>query len=311
MSRSTELQLAEEILELKKKRGAVILAHYYQIPPIQDVADHVGDSLALAMKATELDADVIVVAGVQFMAETAKVLNPRKRVLIPYAGAGCTLADDCPADEFEAFVRQHPGHAVVTYVNSSLGVKALSDVTCTSANAVKVVSTFDEKTPIVFAPDRNLGAYVAMKSGRDIVTWNAVCEVHNAYSLERVSELLEEHPGAKLAAHPECPMDVLKIADFVGSTSGILNYVVESKDKEFVVATEPGVLYQIGKRAPGKRLFPVLTGEPPRGECRFMKLATLEHVRNCLRDMAPEVQVDEDLARRAAAPIRRMMEIGR
>ncbi len=303
--------LRSEIEQLKKERGAVILAHYYQKGEIQDLADYIGDSLALAQIAAGLDAKVIVLCGVHFMGETAKILCPDKTVLVPDAEAGCSLADSCDAGEFARFIEDHPGHTVISYVNTSAEVKALTDVLVTSSNARKIVETFPKDEKIIFGPDRNLGNYINSVTGRDMVLWNGACHVHEQFSLEKILALKAEHPGAKILVHPECKGPVQRLADKVGSTAALLNYAKESDATEFIVATESGILHQMRKDCPEKAFIPA----PPEdgtcacNECSFMKLNTLVKLRDCLRDMAPEVHVDPAVAERARKPIERMLEL--
>lgn len=305
-------KLREEILKLKEERGAVIMAHYYQRPEIQDIADYIGDSLALARKAATLkDARVIVLCGVYFMAETAKILCPDKTVLIPDAEAGCSLADSCDAMEFEAFMKEHPGHTVVSYVNTSVGVKALSDVLVTSSNAKKIVETFPKDEKLIFGPDRNLGNYINSETGRSMLLWNGACHVHEQFSLEKILNLKKEHPGAMILAHPECKRSLLTVADKVGSTAALINFAKDSDAKEFIVATESGIIHQLRKDCPEKTFI----AAPPEdagcacNECSYMKMVTLEKLRDCLRDMKPEVIVDPELVARARKPIDRMLEL--
>lgn len=303
--------LRSEIEQLKKERGAVILAHYYQKGEIQDLADYIGDSLALAQIAAGLDAKVIVLCGVHFMGETAKILCPDKTVLVPDAEAGCSLADSCDAGEFARFIEEHPGHTVISYVNTSAEVKALTDVLVTSSNARKIVETFPKDEKIIFGPDRNLGNYINSVTGRDMVLWNGACHVHEQFSLEKILALKAEHPGAKILVHPECKGPVQRLADKVGSTAALLNYAKESDATEFIVATESGILHQMRKDCPEKTFIPA----PPEdgtcacNECSFMKHNTLVKLRDCLRDMAPEVHVDPAVAERARKPIERMLEL--
>lgn len=305
------LDLREEIVRLKKEKGAVILAHYYQKGEIQDLADYIGDSLALAQIASRIDAPVIVLCGVGFMGETAKILCPDKTVLIPDLNAGCSLADSCPADEFEKFVKAHPGHTVISYVNTSAGVKALTDVLVTSTNARQIVESFPEDEKIIFGPDRNLGNYINSITGRKMKLWDGACHVHEQFSIEKIVELKKQHPGAKVLAHPECKQQLLLLADKVGSTAALLNYAVASDADEFIVATESGIIHEMQKKCPGKRFIPA----PPNdstcacNDCSFMKLNTLEKLYNCLKYGAPEVHVDPELAAKALRPIKRMLEI--
>lgn len=305
------LDLREEIARLKKEKGAVILAHYYQKGEIQDLADYIGDSLALAQIASRIDAPVIVLCGVGFMGETAKILCPDKTVLIPDLNAGCSLADSCPADEFEKFVKAHPGHTVISYVNTSAGVKALTDVLVTSTNARQIVESFPEDEKIIFGPDRNLGNYINSITGRNMKLWDGACHVHEQFSIEKIVELKKQHPAAKVLAHPECKQQLLLLADKVGSTAALLNYAVASDADEFIVATESGIIHEMQKKCPGKTFIPA----PPNdstcacNDCSFMKLNTLEKLYNCLKYGAPEVHVDPELAAKALRPIKRMLEI--
>lgn len=303
--------LVEEIRELKKKRGAAILAHYYTLGEIQDLADVTGDSLALARKAQTLDNPVIVVCGVHFMGETAKILCPDKTVLVPDETAGCSLADSCPADEFAEFVKRHPGHTVVSYVNTSAAVKALTDVVVTSSNARQIVDALPKDEKIIFGPDRNLGNYISSVTGRGMVIWDGACHVHEQFSLEKLLQLKKEHPGAEVLAHPECKKPVVLAADVVGSTAALLKHAVESPCREFIVATESGILHKMRQACPDKHFIP----SPPEeagcacNNCSYMKLNTLEKLRDCLRDMKPQIEVDPETAARAVKPIERMLEM--
>lgn len=305
------MDLKEEILQLKKEKNAVILAHYYVNGDIQDIADYIGDSLALAQIASRLDEPVIVLCGVNFMGETAKILCPGKTVLLPDMEAGCSLADSCKADDFEAFIKNNPGHTVISYVNTSAGVKALTDVVVTSSNARQIVETFPEDTPIIFGPDRNLGSYINAVTGRNMKLWDGACHVHEQFSVEKIAMLKKEHPGAKVLVHPECKGQVLALADKVGSTAALLNYAVNSGEKEFIVATESGILHEMQKRCPDKTFIPA----PPAdstcacNDCAYMKLNTLEKLRDCLRDGKPEMNVDPSVAEKAIRPIKKMLEI--
>ncbi len=304
--------LKEEINRLKEDKKAVILAHYYQRDEIQDIADHIGDSLALAQYAATLkDVDIIVLCGVHFMGETAKILCPDKKVLVPDVEAGCSLADSCDAAEFEKFIARYPGYKVVSYVNTSVGVKALTDVLVTSSNARKIVETFPRDEKIVFGPDRNLGNYINSVTGRDMVLWNGACHVHEKFSVERLLKLKEQHPGAKVLAHPECKKALVMVADKVGSTAALINYAVDSDEKVFIVATESGIIHELRKRCPDKTFIPA----PPDdvtcacNECGYMKLNTLEKLRDCLRDEIPEINIDPAVAEKARRPIERMLEL--
>lgn len=305
--------LRAEIKKLRKEMNAVILAHFYQEPEIQDIADVVGDSLALSQRAAETDADVIVFAGVHFMAETAKILNPHKQVLLPDLDAGCSLADGCPPDEFRAFIAMHPGHKVVSYINCSAETKAMSDVICTSGNALRIVDSFPADQPILFAPDRYLGAWVSKTLNRDLVMWPGSCEVHETFSEKKLVELKALHPHAKVAAHPECPEAVLQHADLVGSTASILKFARETDALQIIVVTESGILHQMQKENPGKELIPVPGADETCNcnECPYMKKNTLEKLYLCMRDRTPEIIVDLDLATKALAPINRMLELSR
>jgi len=304
------LDLFEEIEKLKKEKNAVLLAHYYQEADIQDVADYIGDSLGLAQQAASTQAAIIVFAGVHFMAETAKILNPGKKVLLPDLNAGCSLSDSCPPPEFARFKAEHPEHLVISYINCSAGIKALSDIICTSSNAKLIVESLPKDQKIIFAPDRNLGAYINKVTGRDMLLWDGACMVHEIFSLEKIIRLKEQHPQAKMIAHPECEEPVLKIADFVGSTSQLLKFVEQDPAPAFIVATETGILHQMQKNAPNKTLIPA----PPENncacnDCPHMKLNTLEKLYLCMKYEAPEITMDEDLRLLAKKPIDRMLEL--
>lgn len=304
------LDLEQEIARLKREMNAVILAHYYQESEIQDLADFVGDSLQLSQQAATTEADVIVFAGVLFMAETAKILNPSKLVLLPDLKAGCSLADGCPAGLFKAFRERFPGHVAVTYINCSTEVKALSDIICTSSNAEKIIRQIPADQPILFAPDQHLGRYLMKKTGRELKIWPGSCIVHEMFSEKSLVQLKERHPRALILAHPECPEAVLRHADYVGSTTGILKYAEQSPAEEFIVATESGILHQMEKACPGKKFI----SAPGEGgcscsECPHMKLNTMEKLYLCMRDRKPEITLDEDLRQRALKPILRMLEM--
>ena len=307
------LDLFREIDRLRKEMNAVILAHYYQEPDIQDIADFIGDSLALSQRAAETEADVIVFAGVHFMAETAKILNPAKQVLLPDLEAGCSLADGCPPDEFAAFLANYPDHKVVSYINCSADTKAMSDVICTSSNAVKIVASFPEDQPLVFAPDRYLGDWVSRSLGREMVLWQGSCEVHEMFNEKKLVELKIGHPEAVVAAHPECPEAVLQHADHIGSTSSILAYAGKTSAREIIVVTEPGIIHQMQKENPGKVFIPAPGNDETCNcnECPYMKLNTLEKLYLCMRDRTPEITVKSALAEAALAPINRMLELSR
>lgn len=304
------LDLYEEIDRLKSEKNAVLLAHYYQEPDIQDIADYIGDSLGLAREAEKTDADIIVFAGVHFMAETAKILNPTKKVLLPDLNAGCSLADSCPADEFAAFVKAHPGHIVVSYINCSAAVKALTDIICTSTNAEHIIRQIPEDQPIIFAPDRNLGRWLAKQTGRDMVIWDGVCIVHETFSEKKLIRLKTQYPDALVLAHPECEEAVLRHADHVGSTSSIRRFARESDNTQFIVATEEGILHQMRKDSPQKEFIPA----PPEAgcncnQCPHMRLNTLEKLYLCLKHEQPELIMDEAMRIRARQPIERMLEM--
>jgi quinolinate synthase len=307
---SPVLDLFAEIEKLKKEKNAIVLAHYYQDPDIQDIADYIGDSLGLSQKAEKTNADIIVFAGVHFMAETAKILNPDKKVILPDLRAGCSLADSCPPAEFKAFREAHPDHLVISYINCSADIKALSDIICTSSNAVKIIESLPEGQKIIFAPDKNLGRYLIRKTGRDMLLWDGSCMVHELFSREKIARLKNRHPEARIIAHPECEEPVLELADYIGSTTALLNYAVSSDDKEFIVATETGIIHQMEKAAPGKTFI----AAPPDNacacnDCPHMKLNTLEKLYNCMKFELPEIHIQEDLRTKALHPIKRMLEI--
>ncbi len=303
-------ELVSRILKLKREKNAVILAHYYQVPEIQDIADYVGDSLGLSRQALKTNADMIVFAGVHFMAETAKILNPDKKVLLPDPEAGCSLADSCPPDRFEAFLRQYPGHLVISYINCSAAIKTLSDVICTSGNALKIVESFPGDQKIIFAPDKNLGAYINAITGRQMVLWEGSCEVHEVIKAEAVIDLKQQHPDALLIAHPECKAVILEIADYIGSTTGLLEFSKISPAKKFIVATETGILHQMKKASPDKEFLIVPSDSTCScNDCPYMKLNTLEKLMNCMIHEQPEIILDPETIRRAEKPIRRMLEL--
>jgi quinolinate synthase len=305
------MSLTEDIRKLCREKNAIILAHYYQTGDIQDVADFVGDSLALAQWAAKTEAGVIVLCGVHFMGETAKILCPDKKVLVPDAGAGCSLADSCPAEEFAAFVGRHPGHTVISYVNTTAAVKALSDVTVTSTNARKIVESFPAGAPLIFGPDRNLGNYLNGVTGRRMVLWDGACHVHEQFSTEKILGLKALYPNAEVIAHPECKQPVIEAADFVGSTAALLAHTTVSACGRFIVATESGVIHEMQKRSPLKEFIPA----PPDdstcacNECGFMRLNTMEKLYECLKNESPEILIDEAVRQRAVRPIRRMLEM--
>lgn len=306
------LDLFEEIERIKKEKNAIILAHYYQEPDIQDIADFIGDSLALSQKAAETDADIIVFAGVEFMAETAKILSPDKKVLLPDTNAGCSLADSCPEDEFKKFKSAHPDHIVISYVNCSAEIKALTDIVCTSTNAVQIVESLPENQKIIFGPDKNLGAYVKKKTGRDLLIWDGACMVHEIFSMEKIQQLKVENPTAELIAHPECEAEILNEASYIGSTAGLLKYTKESQSTVFIVATESGIIHQMQKTSPEKTFIPA----PPNNscacnDCPYMKLNTLEKLYLCLKYELPETLVDSNLIEAARKPITKMLDISK
>ena len=306
------LDLFHEIESLKKEKNAIILAHYYQEPDIQDVADYIGDSLGLAQQAEKTKADMIVFAGVHFMAETAKILNPDKKVVIPDLKAGCSLSDSAPAPLFKTFKEKHPDHIVISYINCSAGIKALSDIICTSSNAAYIVESVPKDRPIIFAPDKNLGAYLIKKTGRDMLLWNGSCMVHEIFSREKITKLKVRHPKAKVIAHPECEQPVLDLADFIGSTTGLLKYTLQDSSTEYIVATETGILHQMQKSAPHKTFI----AAPPNNscacnDCPHMKLNTLEKLYLAMEYEEPEIIMDEDVIIAAKKPIARMLEISK
>lgn len=304
------LDLFAEIEKLKREKNAVVLAHYYQEPDIQDIADFVGDSLGLAQKAATTDADIIVFAGVHFMAETAKIINPSKKVLLPDLKAGCSLSDSCPPDLFSEFKKGYPDHKVVTYINCSAGLKALSDVVVTSTNAKAIVDHFPKDQPLIFAPDKNLGAYINKETGRDMVLWDGACMVHEIFSRKRLHELQLRHPGAKVIAHPECEEAVLEMAEYIGSTAGLLRFTQESEAQSFIVVTESGILHEMQKRSPEKEFFPApANGTCACNDCPHMKLNTLEKVYICMKYETPEVNVPEPLRSLARKPIDFMLDL--
>ncbi|MDR2685015.1 MAG: quinolinate synthase NadA [Prevotellaceae bacterium] len=302
-----------EINRLRRGKNAVIMAHYYQTGDIQDIADMVGDSLALAQYAAATSADIIVLAGVHFMGETAKILSPQKKVLVPDMNAGCSLADSCPADEFEKFVSRHPDYKVVTYVNTTAAVKALSDVVVTSTNAKKIIDSFPQDAKIIFGPDKNLGNYINSITGRNMLLWNGACHVHEQFSVKRLLELKKNYRNAKVLAHPECKNVVLMLADFIGSTQALLNYATQSSGRQFLVATESGILHQMQKVNPKKEFIPVPPIDSTCGcnDCKYMRLNTLEKIYNCLLTETPEIFVDEKIRIKAVKPIERMLELSK
>lgn len=305
------VDLKEAIDRLRKEKNAVILAHYYQTGGIQDIADFVGDSLALAQWAAKTTADIIVMCGVHFMGETAKILCPDKKVLVPDLNAGCSLADSCPAHDFEAFVRQHPGYTVISYVNTTAAVKAVTDIVVTSTNARQIVESLPADEKIIFGPDRNLGNYINSLTGRHMLLWDGACHVHEQFSLEKILALKQQYPDAEVITHPECKQPIIHISDFVGSTAALLKHTMRSDKKQFIVATESGVIHEMQKQSPDKVFIPA----PPNdstcacNECNFMRLNTMEKLYRCLRDETPAIEVDKEIQQKAIRPIRRMLEI--
>lgn len=306
-----KINYAKEISKLRKKKNAVILAHYYQEAEIQDIADFVGDSLSLAQQAAKTEAEIIVFAGVHFMAETAKILNPKKKVLLPDLNAGCSLADSCPPKEFEAFKKKHPHHLVVSYVNTSAEIKALTDIVCTSTNAKKIIESIPKEQPIIFGPDRNLGAWLIKETGRDMLLWDGACLVHEAFSIEKILELYAENPDAEIIAHPESQSHILKVAKYIGSTSGLLNYVKKSKSKKFIIATEVGILHKMQQEAPNKILIPAPVDDDNCNcsECNYMKMNTMKKLYLCLKHEMPAIEVEEELRKKALTSIEKMLEL--
>jgi quinolinate synthase len=308
--KSSEFYISE-IARMKAEKNAIILAHYYQTGDIQDIADFVGDSLALAQKAASNTADIILFAGVKFMAETAKILSPEKKVLLPDLNAGCSLADSCKADDFQKFINENPGRTVITYVNTTAEIKALSDIICTSSNAVQIVESLPPEEKILFAPDRNLGNFILNKTGRDMVIWNGTCHVHEEFSLEAIIRLKKENPDAKIIVHPECELPVRMVADYIGSTSSLLQFTKKDSGKSYIVGTEVGIIHQMIKENPDKTFIPA----PPRdstcgcSECNFMKLITIKKIHDCLNTEDPEIIMDNELLLKAQKPINRMMDI--
>lgn len=308
------MDLVKEIKRLKEEKNAVILAHYYQVAEIQDIADYVGDSLQLSQKAAETDADIIVFAGVHFMAETAKILNPTKMVVLPDLKAGCSLADSCPPEAFEKFTKAHPNHVVITYVNCSAEIKALSDIVCTSSNAIKIVESIPKDTPIIFAPDKNLGRYVSKQTGRDLLLWDGSCIVHEAFSIDKLIELHKKYPDYKIIAHPESEEHILNTATYIGSTSGMINFVKAHPEEKFIVATEAGILHKMQLEMPDTELIPAPAVEDNTcacSECHFMKMNTLQKLYDCLLNESPQIEVPEHIRERALLPIERMLELSK
>jgi len=311
MYKNFKIDFVSEINRIKKEKNAVILAHYYQTGDIQDIADFIGDSLALSQKAASTDAGIILFAGVRFMAETAKILSPDKKVLIPDMNAGCSLADSCNAEDFRKFIDNNPGRTIVTYVNTNIDVKVLSDIICTSSNAIQIIESLPAGEKVLFGPDRNLGNYILNKTGRDIVVWNGACHVHEEFSLEAILKIKGENPGARIIVHPECELPVRMVADFIGSTSALLKFTKKDNAEIYIVGTEPGIIHQMKKENPGKKFIPAPPKDSTCGcnECSFMKLITLEKIYKCLRDEEPEIMIDAEILKKARKPIIRMMEI--
>lgn len=307
-------ELTSEINRIREEKNAVILAHYYQEPEIQDLADYVGDSLGLSQKAAETNADMIVFAGVHFMAETAKILNPDKTVLLPDLEAGCSLASSCPPDLFREFTAAHPNHVVVTYINCSAEIKAMSDIVCTSSNALKIIESIPKDKPIIFAPDKNLGKYIIKQTGRDMLLWDGACVVHEAFSIDKLLELHKQHPKTKIIAHPESEEHILKTACYIGSTAGMIDFVKDHATEEFIVATEAGILHQMQKEVPNTTLIPAPALEDNTcacSECGYMKVNTLEKLYWCMKNESPEIEIAEDIRQRAILPINQMLYISR
>lgn len=312
--KTPNINYVKEINKLKKEKNAIILAHYYQIDEIQEIADFVGDSLALAQRAAKTDADLIVFCGVHFMAETAKILNPTKTVVLPDLKAGCSLAESCPPAEFSAFKKLHPNHIVVTYINCSAEIKALSDFVCTSSNAKMIIDSIPKDKPIIFAPDRNLGAWLNKETGRDMLLWDGACIVHEAFSIDKLLDLHSEHPNAEIIAHPESEAHMLKVAKYIGSTSGLLKRVRESNKKEFIVATEAGILFQMMQENPDKIIIPAPAKEDNTcacSECHFMKMNTMQKLYLSMKHEMPSIEVDSELAKKAILPINKMLELSK
>ena len=303
--------LVQAIIELKRQKNAIIMAHYYQDSDIQDIADYIGDSLGLAQEGERTNANIIVLAGVLFMGETAKIINPNKKVLVPDLNAGCSLADNCPADKYAEFISRYPEHVKITYVNCSAKVKALSDILCTSSNALKIIESIPKEKEILFAPDQHLGHYIAKKSGRKLVLWKGACEVHETFSAKKIFELRVKYPEALVLAHPECPEQVLDLSDFIGSTSAIINFAKKSTNKEFIIVTESGILHQMKKNCPDK-IFHAASNKEDSCECAscpHMKLNTMEKLYLCLKNESPEIEINEEIRIKALIPLKRMLEL--
>ncbi len=308
------MDLKEKINELRQEKNAVILAHYYQRDEIQEIADYVGDSLGLSQRAAETDASIIVFAGVHFMAETAKILNPTKKVLLPDLNAGCSLADSCPPEAFTKFIKAHPEHLVITYINCSAEIKAMSDIVCTSSNALKIVESVPKDRPIIFAPDKNLGRYISKKTGRDLLLWDGSCVVHEAFSVDKLLALYKTYPESKIIAHPESEEHILDLATYIGSTAGMINYVKTHSKEQFIVATEAGILHKMQLEVPTTVLIPAPAEEDNTcacSECAYMKVNTLQKIYDCLLNETPQIEVQEDIRLRALQPIQRMLELSK
>lgn len=304
------MELKDKVMHLKAEKNAVILAHYYQRPEIQEVADYIGDSLGLSQKAAQIDAGIIVFAGVHFMAETAKILNPGRKVLLPDLSAGCSLADSCPPEAFAKLLEAHPDHIVITYINCSAEIKAMSDLVCTSSNALKIVESIPPEKPIIFAPDKNLGKYIISQTGRDMLLWDGACIVHEAFCIDKLLDLHQKHPDAEIIAHPESEAHILQTANYVGSTAGMINYVLKSNSQKFIVATEAGILREMQRTVPGKILIPAPIEEDNTcacSECAFMKVNTLQKLYDCLLNETPEILITDEIRRKALQPIERML----
>lgn len=306
------MDIVKEIKKLQKEKDAIILAHYYQIPEIQDIADYVGDSLGLAQKVANTNAKLIIFAGVHFMAETAKIINPNIKVLLPDLEAGCSLAESCPPDKFKKFKKQYPDHIVISYINCTAAIKTMSDIICTSGNALKIVESFSKEQKIIFAPDKNLGAYINSISGRKMILWNGTCEVHDILSTEAIIKLKIKNPDAKLVAHPECKGQVLELADFIGSTNAMLNFTKTDKSNKYIIATEGGILHQMKKNSPQKKFIIVPTDETCAcNDCPYMKLNTLEKLYLCLKNEEPEIKLSKEIIEQAKLPILKMLNISK
>ena len=313
VSQNTKIDFKKEFIRLRKEKNAILLAHYYQVDEIQDIADYVGDSLGLSQAAAETTADIIVFVGVHFMAETAKIINPAKKVILPDLKAGCSLADSAPADKFAAFKALYPDHKVISYINCTAELKTLTDVICTSANAVKIVESFPKDQPLIFAPDKNLGNYINSITDREMVLWDGACMVHEKYSVEKIIEMMDQHPDAEFIAHPECEKPVLLLAKFIGSTTALLGYVQKSKSQKFIVATESGILHQMVKACPEKIFIPAPSVDSTCGcnDCSYMKLNSLQKLYICLKHEQPEIILPDEVIQKAQLPIQRMLEISK